>query len=39
MSGAHVFSNARDNVVSGGAFYTADTVSGSARYPLSKLIA
>ena len=28
MSGAHVFPNAHDNVVSGGTFYTADTVSG-----------
>ena len=33
MSGAHVFSNAHDIVVSGGTFYTADTVSGRARYP------
>ena len=39
MSGAHVFSNAHDIVVSGCTFYTADTVSGRARYPPSKLIA
>ena len=36
MSRAHIFSDAHEIV--GGTFYTADTVSGRARYPLSKLI-
>jgi len=39
MSGAHVFSNAHDIAVSGGTFYTANTVSGTVRYLLSKLMA
>jgi len=39
MSGAHVFSNAHDFAVSGGTFYAANTVSGTARYLLSKLMA
>ena len=39
MSGAQVFSNAHDIAVSGGTLYTADTVSGTVRYPPNKLIA
>ena len=38
MSGAHIFSNAHETAVSSGVFYTADTVSGRAIYPPSKLI-
>ena len=38
MSGAHVFENARDIAFSGGTFYTANTVSGTATYLLSKLM-
>ena len=33
MTGAHVFSNAHDFAISGGTFYTADTVSGAVRSP------
>jgi len=39
MSGAQIFSNAHDIALSGGMFYAADTVSRTARYPPSKLIA
>ena len=39
MSGAHVFSNAHDIAISGGTFYTANTVSGTIWYPPSKLMA
>ena len=39
MSRAHVLSNARDAVISGGTFYTADTVSATLKYPPSKLMA
>jgi hypothetical protein len=38
MSEAHVFQNARGTTVSGGTFYTANTVSGTVRYLLSKLM-
>ena len=39
MSRAHIFPNAHDTAVSGGTFYAADTVSGTVRYLLDKLMA
>ena len=39
MSGAQIFSNAHGTAVSGGTFYAANTVSGTVRYLLSRLIA
>ena len=38
-TGVHVFSNAHDIAISGGAFYTADTVSGTFRYSPVQLMA
>ena len=38
MSGAHVFANAHDPAISSGTFYTANTVSGTVTYLLSKLM-
>ena len=38
-TGVHVFSNAHDVAISGGAFYTAGTVSGTVRYSAGKLMA
>ena len=34
MSRAHIFSDARGTAVSGGTFHSAETVSGTVRYPL-----
>ena len=39
MSGAHVFANAHDFAISGSTFYTANSVSETARYLLSLLMA
>ena len=39
MSGAQVLSDAHDIAISGGRLYTANTVSGTFRYPPSKLMA